>query len=89
MTASVVEERINNILNGGNYKLAIDMGKVEYISSAGLRILLTALKKTKKEKGDLRLAGLTNPIKHVFDLAGFTQFFNIYPSFEEAVASFQ
>jgi anti-sigma B factor antagonist len=61
---------------------------LEYISSSGLRVFLAALKKVRKQQGDMKLADLKPFIKEIFDIAGFTQLFNILDNEEAAVNSF-
>jgi anti-anti-sigma factor len=57
----------------------IDLSKVGYISSAGLRVLLSLAKQVDGGRGSLRLCGLNAQTKQVFDIAGFTKMFAIYP----------
>jgi anti-sigma B factor antagonist len=89
-SAESVEEKVNEILDGGNYKLVVDLSGVDYISSAGLRVLLAVLRRARKEDGgDVRLAGIQPQVQQVFDIAGFTQLFRIFPSEEKAVESYR
>jgi len=64
------------------------LSEVTFISSAGLRSLVAALKQAKKEKGDLRLAEMGTKVKEVFEITGLSTVFSIYHSAEEAVRSF-
>jgi anti-sigma B factor antagonist len=50
-------------------------------------VLLTAGKKSKRVNGRIVLCTLTDHVKQVFDVAGFTMLFSMYPSQEEAVKS--
>lgn len=61
---------------------------MDYISSAGLRVLLMAAKKTAKLKGKVVLAALCANVKEVFDIAGFTSIFTITDTQEEAIRVF-
>ena len=89
MTSASVEDRLGQMMDAGHLKLAVDLGKTDYISSAGLRVLLAALKRARASGGDVRLVITASHIRHVFELAGFAQLFRIFASSEEAVASFQ
>ncbi|GAG18922.1 unnamed protein product [marine sediment metagenome] len=87
-SAGDVEKELNLTISKGERKLLLDMGGVEYISSAGLRVLLAAAKKLKKEEGDIKICCLKPYVKEVFDIAGFTQIFKIYDTTEEAIQEF-
>ncbi len=79
------QERISSIIDGGQTRLVLDLGDLEYISSVGLRAFLLASKKLKPLEGKLVLARLQDHIKEVLDIAGFSSLFPSYPSVDEAV----
>ncbi|MDD3582005.1 MAG: STAS domain-containing protein [Desulfobacca sp.] len=83
MTAKTVEEKFQTIQD--QPRILVNMSGVHYISSAGLRVLLTLAKAMNRHQGLLRLCGLTETVREVFDIAGFTQIFQIYNSQEEAL----
>ncbi len=87
-SAGDVEKELNLTISKGARKLLLDMDGVEYISSAGLRVLLAAAKKLKKEEGEIKLCCLKPYVKEVFDIAGFTQIFKIYDTTEKAIQEF-
>jgi len=86
--ATELEKKLNLLIESGQAYLVIDLEKLEYISSSGLRVFLSALKKTKKQQGDIKLARMKPFIKEVFDIAGFSQLFNIFESEEAAISNF-
>jgi anti-anti-sigma factor len=55
----------------------VDFGGVSYISSAGLRVLLVAAKRLRAGRGTLVLCALGDPVRQVFDLAGFLPLFTV------------
>jgi anti-anti-sigma factor len=67
-------------------RLIVDLSGVEYMSSAGLRVLLVTAKRMRAASAALVLCGLTDPVKQVFELAGFLPLFAVEPSRERAVA---
>ena len=67
-------------LDAGERRLVIDLMGVDYISSAGLRVLLLAAKRLKPAPGALVLCSLGPSIRAVLDLAGFTSLFAIEPT---------
>lgn len=87
-SATEVEKKIDSLVDTGQVKLVINLTRLEYISSSGLRVFLAELKKVRKQQGDLKLAGLKPYIKEIFDIAGFTQLFNIFDDEYHAIESF-
>jgi anti-sigma B factor antagonist len=75
-------------INSGRKQLVADCSALDYISSAGLRTLLGAVKAARQKGGDLRLAALRPPVLKVLDLSGFTSILKSYPDPQDAVASF-
>lgn len=74
-TAPQLEEELKNSLEGVT-DLVIDLGKLEYISSAGLRVLLSAFK-TMRSKGKMKVTNANELVKEVFDVTGFSDFLPI------------
>jgi len=87
-SANELEKKLDALIDAGQICLVINFDKLEYISSSGLRVLLSMLKKVRKHEGDIKLACLKPYVKEVFDIAGFTQLFTILDTEEEAVNSF-
>ena len=84
-----VEKQLNSLIDTNQVKIILNLTGLEYISSSGLRVLLAALKKSRKGSGDLRLAAMRPSVKEVFDIAGFTQLFQIFNEEKEAIDSFK
>lgn len=63
----------------------VDMARLDYISSAGLRVLLKAAKISRTTEHLLVLAGLTPQVREVFDISGFTAIFTIHDSRDRAI----
>lgn len=83
-----VEKKINELIDRGNKYFVINFAGAEYISSSGLRVMLSSLKKLRKVQGDLKLACLKPLVKDVFSTAGFTQIFELYDREEDALSRF-
>jgi anti-anti-sigma factor len=65
-----------------------DFSKVDYISSAGLRVLLAMVKETRRIGGDLRLAAVQEKVYKVLKITGFISILKIYPDLEAAIKSY-
>ncbi len=86
-TTSELEQVFNTLFEENRAKVLVECRELEYISSAGLRVLLTAAKQFKKISGEIALAGLSQNVKQVFEISGFTSIFTIYTTRDEAVKS--
>ena len=84
-SAPGVNEEIAKILDQGKNKMLINFKGLEYISSAGLRILIIIAKKMRASEGGLALCSLDEKIYEVFDISGFTAIFQIYDTQKEAI----
>ncbi len=88
-TARQLEQALQKIIKQGRYRIVVNLSETEYISSAGLRSLLSALKQVRRfNRGDLRLAGMPDKIKKVFGLVGLLELFQSFDECVDAVASF-
>lgn len=86
-TTAELEQTFNGLFKDGKTKVLVECVELEYISSAGLRVLLAAAKQFKKVSGEIALAGLSQNVKQVFEISGFTSIFPIYATREEALAN--
>ena len=75
LTSPDLEDRVEEVLEQAK-KLIFDMGKVEYISSAGLRVLLGAAQEL-EDRGEVVVRHITKPVQEVFDVTGFADAFQI------------
>jgi anti-sigma B factor antagonist len=73
----------------GRVRLVADFTRVNYTSSAGLRSLLGALNDSRRNGGDLRIAGLQPQVERVLAMAGFTGIIKIFADVDSAVASYR
>ncbi|KMY68011.1 hypothetical protein AAU61_09315 [Desulfocarbo indianensis] len=87
-SAGNAEETLKKVLEADGTKILIDMSQVEYISSAGLRVLLSTAKKLAGVSGKLVLCGLKPYVREVFEVAGFTSIFMILPDEAQGLQAF-
>jgi anti-sigma B factor antagonist len=88
LTAPQITEHINELISSGNVRLVADFSGVDYTSSAGLRVLLGAVKQTRAQGGDLYLAEVQPDVEKVLSLSGFTSILKLFADTDSALASF-
>lgn len=88
-TAPQLEKVLQKIIESGRYRIVVDLSETDFVSSAGVRVLLSALKQVRRfNRGDLRLAGMSTKVKKAFDLAGLLELFQVFENSVDAVGSF-
>ncbi len=87
-TAPELENTLTKLLNENGSKIVLNMQDVEYLSSAGLRAMVNALKDAQQSGGNLHLAAISDPTEMILRTVGMLQMFNIFPTNEEALAGF-
>lgn len=88
-TAPRLAEAFDAINEAGRFKIVFDMSDVEYISSAGLRVMINTQKTCKRwNRGEMVLAGVPQRIHGALDLTGFVPLFKFFDDVTEAVGSF-
>jgi anti-sigma B factor antagonist len=78
-SATDLELALQDLIAVDARHFVVDFAKIGYVSSAGLRVLLMAAKQLDGGKGSLRLCGLNPQVRQVFDIAGFSKLFQIFP----------
>lgn len=86
--ASQLEGALKNRQDDGRYRLVLELSGIDYMSSAGLRALVGALRESKKHSGDVRIASPSERMREVLDLAGLDSVFRIFDDATSAVGSF-
>ncbi len=87
-TSPDAQMQLTQLVEGGETKILVNLEKLDYISSAGLRVLLAAAKKLKTTDGELRICSLNEVVKEVFDISGFDRILPISASESEALECF-
>jgi anti-anti-sigma factor len=86
-SAPSVEEQLTRLVGSGAPRLAIDLSNLEYISSAGLRVLLLVARKVQQAHGKLALFGLAPGVHDVFSVSGFDTIFTVRDDAAAAIAA--
>ena len=88
-TAPDLTKAIEEVNAKGQFKLVLDLGKLEYMSSAGFRALLIGQRNCKRyNRGEIVLAAVPKKILDALELTGFTPLFRIFDDVIAAVGSF-
>ncbi|HQV71141.1 MAG TPA: STAS domain-containing protein [Thermoflexales bacterium] len=87
MTAPELDTALKGLVEKGRRKIVIDLSKCQYVSSAGLRAMLSALKQV-KGGGNLVLVGASPQIRETLQLVGFHTLFTQFDDILDAVDSF-
>ena len=87
-TAPELEHALSQLLDANRNKIVLHLQGVEFLSSAGLRAMVKALKDAQKSGGDVRLVSVSEPIEVILRTVGMMQMFKMFPTSEEAAAGF-
>lgn len=86
-TSPAFEAQVLSVIRPGANRVVLDFTGVEYVSSAGLRVVLLAAKQTRATQGGFAIYGMAKPIHHVFQMSGFARIIALFDSEAEAVAA--
>ncbi len=87
-SAPQFDNELKAVMDGGRHNMVLNLSGVSYMSSAGLRALISALRECKKHNGNVVLAAPSDRVQEVLDLAGLTSIFDMYDDDTTAVGSF-
>jgi anti-sigma B factor antagonist len=87
-TAGDLETALTGLINEGRNSLVLDLQGVDFLSSSGLRVLVTTLKAVRKVGGDVRLAQPSQRALDAINLAGLDVLFKVFPDRESAIGSY-
>jgi len=88
-TAAAIEARINASLDAVPHALVLDMAGVGFVSSLGLRVMLTAAKRCRKQNAKIAMCSVSVQVVEVFQLSGLSTFFPMHPDRAAALQSFE
>ncbi len=87
-TSSEISTKLSEIINKGNYQFIIDMGGVNYVSSAGWGVFVGEIRNIRENGGDLKIVQMTPDVFEVFEMLEFNRILDYYETVEEAVNDF-
>lgn len=82
-------ERIGALAAGDRPKLLLDLAGVDFVTSAGLRVVLQVVKRVKASGGLFALCSVRPPVRDVLDISGFSAMLSIHPARAEAIAAME
>ncbi len=85
VTTPEFEQKLGGWIDEGEIRFIVDLSGLDYISSAGLRGILTSVKRLKAEGGRIVFTALHGTVKEVFEISGFSTIIPIYDSVEAAL----
>lgn len=86
-TAPKLRDRISELVAAGDYRLVIDMEKVDFLDSTGLGVLVGGLKKVRAHEGSMDLICSQDRLLKIFRITGLAKVFSIHPDEATALAS--
>jgi len=87
-TSAELERALDHLLRAGNYNIVVDLGNVDYISSAGWGIFISEIKGIREKGGDLKLVNMIPDVYEVFELLEFHYILKAFDSIQEAIRDF-
>ena len=87
LSAGNYEEVVNQLMAQGKTRFVVDCAKLDYISSAGLRVLLTTAKQLKPKGGQALFANVQGNVLEVFEMTGFGAILGIHDSVDAALTA--
>ncbi len=88
-TSSELERALNSLLKQGRFFIIVDLGNVDYISSAGWGIFISEIKSIRENGGDLKLVRMVPDVYEIFELLEFHHILDVYDKVEDAVNKFE
>lgn len=86
ISAAEFEKGLAMTINGGEKVLVLELSGLGYISSAGLRVILSTAKSFKAKGGEIRLAATSGSVKKVLQISGFLSMFKSFDTRRDALA---
>ena len=86
-SSPTAQDAINELIDAGATQLLINLQGVGFVSSTGLRVMLSTAKRLGTLKGNLRISDLNETVNEVFEISGFITILNVFPTELEALAA--
>jgi anti-anti-sigma factor len=87
-TSKELERTLIRLLDGDTVRVVLDLRRVDYISSAGWRVIFAGVQRVRTRGGDIKLVRMTPDVRTVYQLLEFERLLEAHDSVKEAVAEF-
>lgn len=87
-TAPELDQAIRALIAEGRYRIVADLKELDFMSSAGLGILMSAIQQARENRGDVKLARANQSIRRLISVMGFDSIYQIHDTEESALADF-
>lgn len=87
-TAPEFEQALQTEMDSNRWRIIVDCGGLNYISSAGLGVFMGFVEDIREQEGDIKICGLIPKVKQVFELLGFPQLYHIDETVDDSVRRF-
>lgn len=88
LTALEAKDQLNQLQGHGVKKVLLDLEKLDFITSTGLRVLLATAHELEEVGGELRICNLNEAVQEVFDISGFNTLLMVFDNEAKAMAGF-
>lgn len=89
MTAGELEKVMNSLIDQKRYNIIVDLGGVDYISSAGWGIFISNIREIRQNRGDIKLAQMIPSVYEIFELLEFDSILSAFDSVDKARIDFR
>ena len=87
--ADQVKRTLTGLIGQGQSRLVMDLGGVGYIDSSGMGVLVASMKQARAAGGDVRLCGLQEDVRAIFEMTCLIKAMSVHPTRQEALASWR
>ena len=87
VNAREFQDALQGVIDDSDRAVVLDLGRLTYISSAGLRVILLVAKTLQRQDGNLAVCSLSGPVREVFKISGFDKIIQTHDSQAEAIAA--
>ncbi len=87
-TAPVLEDEFNKLIEKKQFKVVVNFGELNYISSAGLGVFMAYVETMRENDGDIKFSNLKDDVYSIFDLLGFPVLYEFFKEEKEAIKKF-